>query len=103
MLVIIFAIWKWEHHIKNQHFIIRTDHQSLMYLIEKKLTTTSQQAWVAKLMQFDYEIRYKKGKENVGTDALSRSSSVELNYLTTVIILEFMAKIRVGWQEDQYL
>lgn len=74
-----------------------------MYLIEKKLTTTSQQAWVAKLMQFDYEIRYKKGKENVGTDALSRSSSVELNYLTTVIILEFMAKIRVGWQEDQYL
>ncbi|XP_044489062.1 uncharacterized protein LOC123213655 [Mangifera indica] len=64
MLAILFAIRKWEHYIQNQHFIIRTDHQSLKYLLEQRITTPSQQAWITKLLQYDYKIRYKKGKEN---------------------------------------
>lgn len=51
-----------------------------------------QQKWLAKLMGLDYEISYKKGKENVVADALSRVPVVvekgEFKELVTV---------RQGW------
>lgn len=104
MLAILFAIRKWEHDVRNQHFSILIDHQSLKYLLEQKITTPSQQAWVAKLMQFDYEIKYRKGRENVAADALSWSSSGELHSLTVVVLLDdLLTQIEVGWQEDSSL
>jgi hypothetical protein len=42
--------------------------------------------WLAKLLGFDYKIEFKKGKDNVATDALSRVSCEELSTLTISII-----------------
>lgn len=53
MLAILFIVNKWEHYLKVQRFIIRTNHQSLKHLLEQRVTTPSQQVWVAKLLQFD--------------------------------------------------
>jgi hypothetical protein len=36
-----------------------------------------QQKWVTKMLGYDYEIIYKKGKENVVVDALSRKYEEE--------------------------
>ncbi|KAF2310163.1 hypothetical protein GH714_007000 [Hevea brasiliensis] len=71
MLAILFAVKKWEAYLLPNHFIIQTDHQPLKYHLEQRLTTPTQQAWLAKLLQFDYELRYKKGKENIVADGLS--------------------------------
>lgn len=54
------------------HFIIKTDHQSLKFLLDQKLTTTLQHKCFAKLLGMDYEIQYRKGAENLAADALSR-------------------------------
>ena len=54
------------------HFVIKTDHQSLKYLLDQKLTTALQHKWVAKLLGLDYEIQYRRGAENRLADALSR-------------------------------
>ena len=59
MLPILMAVKKWESYLMNRHFIVKTNHQTLKYLLEQRLTTPTQQAWMAKLMQFDYEIHYK--------------------------------------------
>lgn len=58
---------------------------------------------MANLMQFDYEIRYKKGKENMVVDAFSKCGSGEINNLTSVVLsAELMDKITQGWQEDPH-
>jgi len=60
----------------RQHFKIRTDHVSLKYLLNQKIVTHMQHQWlIFKLMGYDYEIGYRKGKDNMEVDALSRTSS----------------------------
>lgn len=66
------ATTKWHHYLQGHHFIIKTDHQSLKYLLEQRLSTMLQQKWIAKLLGIDYKIVYKKTTENRVVDALSR-------------------------------
>ena len=68
----------------GHHFIIKTDHESLKYLPDQKINTSLQQKWLVKLMGMDYEIQYKKGKENIVPDALSRRGDLENTAETSV-------------------
>lgn len=72
LLAIVMATQKWHGYLQGHHFKIKTDHQSLKFLLELRLSTLFQQKWLAKLMGLDYEICYKKGKENLVANALSR-------------------------------
>lgn len=72
LLALIFAVTKWPHYLLGQRFIVKTDQKALKYLLEQKLHTDSQIGWLAKLLPFDFEIQYKKGKENIIADSLSR-------------------------------
>lgn len=72
LLAILFAVKKWHYYLVDRRFIIRTDQQSLKYLLEQRITTPLQHTWLTKLLGFDYEIVYKAGKENVVADALFR-------------------------------
>ncbi|GJZ29099.1 retrotransposon-related protein [Tanacetum coccineum] len=72
LLSVIQALNKWRGYLLDRHFKIKTDHFSLKYLLEQRITTPSQMKWLPKLMGFDYDILYKKGSENKADDALSR-------------------------------
>ena len=72
MLTIVHAVTKWRPYLIGQCFQIKTDKKSLKYFIELKISSLEQQKWVTKFLRYDYEITYKKGKENVVVDALSR-------------------------------
>ncbi|XP_042032392.1 uncharacterized protein LOC121779117 [Salvia splendens] len=104
LLAILMAVKKWYYYLQCRRFIILTDHQSLKYLVEQKLTTPTQQAWMTKLMQFDYEIRYKKGCDNAVADALSRVPESMIFALTSLIIpLELIEQIKESWKADQQI
>lgn len=66
------AVDKWRHYLQYKHFIVRTDHHSLKYLLEQKVTTAIQQKALTKLMALDYEVQYKNKAENRVANALSR-------------------------------
>ncbi|XP_071917152.1 uncharacterized protein [Coffea arabica] len=72
LLALVMAVTKGRHYLVGSHFIIRTDHRSLKYLLDQKLNTALQHKWMTKLIELDYEIQYKKGTENQVADALSR-------------------------------
>nr|GEU83546.1 transposon Ty3 Gag-Pol polyprotein [Tanacetum cinerariifolium] len=63
----------WRMCIDYRHFQIKTNHFSLKYFLDQRITTPFQSKWLPKLRGFDYEILYKRGKENQAVDALSRS------------------------------
>ncbi|KAD5961022.1 hypothetical protein E3N88_12495 [Mikania micrantha] len=72
LLALVLAVQKWSHYLLGHHFFIRTDHYTLKFLLEQRLTTTEQQRLLIKLMPFDFTIIHRAGKENRGADALSR-------------------------------
>ena len=53
-------------------FVVRTDHHSLKFLLDQRLSTIPQHHWAVKLLGFDFRVEYKPGAANVVADALSR-------------------------------
>jgi hypothetical protein len=72
MLAIIHVVDLWCPYLLGQRFQIKTDHQSLKYFLEQCPSSQEQQKWVTKIFGYDYAIIYKKGKDIVVVDALSR-------------------------------
>ena len=57
--------------------VIKTDHQSLKHQLEQRIGTPMQQKWVTKLLGYSFIIKYKKGRDNVVADVLSRQGDKE--------------------------
>lgn len=75
----------------DKHLQIKNNHFSLKYLLELRISTPSQMKWLAKLMGFDYEILYKKRRENKVSDALSRvDTSAQLMQMLTTVTRDFV-------------
>ena len=56
----------------GSHIIVHTDHATMKYLLAKKDAKPRLIRWVLLLQEFDLEIKYKKGIDNVIVDHLSR-------------------------------
>jgi hypothetical protein len=82
MLAIVKAIRKWRHYLLGKPFIVRTDHKSLKYLLEQRITTPAQTRWLPKLLGYDYTIKYKKGVENQAANSLSRIGEVHFLFIS---------------------
>ncbi|GJS31050.1 putative reverse transcriptase domain-containing protein [Tanacetum coccineum] len=86
----------------DMHFIIKTYHFSLKYLLDQRITTPTQMKWLPKLIRFDYEVVYKKGGENEAADALSREQTSELfSMITALVTTELANKIENSWPTDE--
>jgi len=71
-LAILHAHKKGRPYLMGRHFKVKSDHDSLKYFLEQRLSSEEQQKWVTKMLGYDFEIIYEKGKKNVVADALSR-------------------------------
>jgi len=86
LLAILFAIEKWHQYLIGRKFIVKTEQQSLKHLMTQRLTTPFQHYWLSKLMGYDFEISYRRGKENVVANALSRTSCSEIFHMTLSLV-----------------
>ncbi|KAL4379844.1 hypothetical protein GQ457_02G026850 [Hibiscus cannabinus] len=97
MYALIQALEKWQHYLLPKEFVIHTDHEALRYIIGQNKLNKRHAKWVEFLESFPYVIRYKKGKENVVDDALSRRYAL-LSYLDSHLI--GFAYIRESYPDD---
>lgn len=51
---------------------MRTDHYSLKFLLNQRLSTIPQHTWVSKLFGYAFNVEFNPGKNNTAADALSR-------------------------------
>ncbi|UYV77576.1 K02A2.6-like [Cordylochernes scorpioides] len=76
LLSIYYGCKKFEYLLLGHTFIIQTDHQPLLPLIQKPLTDISPrlQRIVMKLFAFDFKLQYRPGKCLILADTLSRDT-----------------------------
>ena len=64
------AFITWFPHLIGRHFNIRTYHESVSYFLEQHLSSREHKNWVTLMLRYEFEIIYKKGKQNVVVDGL---------------------------------
>ena len=85
MYVVVRALETWQHYLYPKEFIIHTDHESLKHLKGQGKLGKRHAKWVAFIDTFPYIIKYKKGKDNIVADALSRRHSL-FTYMDSKIL-----------------
>lgn len=78
LLAIIWATKHFRPYLYGHKFTIYTDHRPLAWLYSLKEPNSKLTRWRLRLQEYDFDIIYKKGKQNTNADALSR---IKLNAL----------------------
>jgi hypothetical protein len=78
------AVRNWRPHLWGRTFLVRTDHYSLKFLLDQRLSTIPQHTWVSKLFGYDLLVEYRPGKLNGAAYALSRrdEDTAEINSMS---------------------
>ncbi|XP_039145476.1 uncharacterized protein LOC120282666 [Dioscorea cayenensis subsp. rotundata] len=100
IMAIVQAVNKWRPYLLGHKFIVKTDHQSLKFFIEQRLSTIIQQKWLSRLMGFEFEIQYKKGSSNVVADALSRQQEELPVCALSCVTPKWMLEIGASYEAD---
>lgn len=71
-LAVVWAVNQYKHYLKGRKFILITDCSSLLHTFKStKANTHKLNRWAAMLLDYEFEIRYRKGEFNT-SDPLSR-------------------------------
>jgi hypothetical protein len=71
-LAILHAVEKWRPYLIGRYFKVKIVYDSLKYFLAQLSSSEDQIKWVTKMLGYDFEIIYKKGKHNIVANALSR-------------------------------
>jgi hypothetical protein len=99
MLAIVHALAKFRQYLVGAKFVVRTNHNSLKYFLDQKDLNERQQKWVSKILAYDFDIEFVKGKNNVVVDALSKRP---LAYAMTDISVEWKAHLLVEYFKNRF-
>lgn len=73
LLAIVYAVQHFRPYVYGKKFTLVTDRKPLVWLNNTNHNSSRLFRWKIKLSEYEYEILYKAGKNNVNADALSRN------------------------------
>jgi len=81
--------------------VIKTDQQSLKFLIEQKVGTPFQEKWITMLLGYSFKVEYKRGVDKKVTDTLSRRDGWDEE--VSISVLSIPMATWVEKVKEQYL
>jgi hypothetical protein len=99
MLAIMHALAKFRQYLVGARFVVKSDHNSLKYLLEQKDLNERQQKWVRKIQAYDFDIEFVKGKSNTVADPLSRRPSI---FAISSMSIDWKEHLIVEYAKDQF-
>jgi len=96
------AVEKWRHYLQRQEFVILTNHRSLAYLSEQHLHSDMQRKAMTRLMGLQFKIKYRKGKENMVVDALSRVAHMLAIQAVSVVQPQWVQEVLNSYTTDPH-
>ncbi|GKC84534.1 putative reverse transcriptase domain-containing protein [Tanacetum coccineum] len=82
---VVFALKIWRHYLYGTKCTMFTDHKSLQHILDQKELNMRQCCWLELLADYDCEICYHPGKENVVANALSQIKPLRVRSLVMII------------------
>ena len=77
-LAVVFGIKKFEKKkLYGRKFILQTDHAPLAWLTRSKIQKARCMRWALYLQSYRFRIEIIKGKDNIGADYLSRTTTAD--------------------------
>ena len=99
-LAILESLKRWRHYLLGSELMIETGQKSLKFITEQKVADGIQHKLLLKLLEFNYSIEYKKGKENKAADALSRIEHTAM--AISVVIPTWIETVEQSYISDSY-
>ena len=84
LLAIYLSIKHFKHYLEGSHFTVMTDHKPLTKAMHMKDPSPRQWRILERLSQFDFDIQFIKGEDNVVADLLSRPCNTEIQNAQTI-------------------
>lgn len=72
LLAVVKSIEHFHKYLYGRHFLLRTDHAALMWLLRFKSPEGQVARWIERLQEYDYESVHRSGTTHRNADALSR-------------------------------
>ena len=73
-LAVFKSIHFFAHYLFGCRFTVVTDHKALVSFLHSRVLNRRLHGWLLQLLQFDFVIEYRPGRENLDADALSRQA-----------------------------
>ncbi len=71
-LAVVLTCRNFHHYLWGTHFTVITDHQPLTSIFKRKTKSPRMNRWILEMREYNYDIQYVKGKDNLVADHLSR-------------------------------
>ena len=85
LLAMKYALVKFRVHLLgSKPFVVYTDHASLRTATQSPHLSQRMARWLSFFAEYNFEVKYKPGKQNALADALSRRPDYELAHVTTL-------------------
>jgi hypothetical protein len=87
------SLENWQHYLFPKEFVIHSDHESLKHHKGQLKLNRMHAKWCEFIESFPYVVKYKKGKENVVADALSRHHALLAQLDAKILGLESIKEL----------